>query len=278
MQIDKVLIDDSMPSDKKIHYIEKMIVKELNKSRSKVNMEKVRYYERLVVEIGGEVCTKSEEELSENLLNIKKKAETINKVCTKHITKSNYSPAKRFAIALIAAIILIFSSFSIYAVSVGGYGKAWEVISSSIVDFFNSGKEKDTINGITIIKADYSKEYDSIENLVKNEELNILYPAELPEGIEIKSIRSISYENEKYKIVFVFNKKSISMEVKNQISFADDFIHNNANLKTNNIDIYIISLDEESIEAVFHYNELEYVIISTDKNLLIQLIEKLKGF
>lgn len=278
MQIDKVLIDDSMPSDKKIQYIEKMIVKELNKSRSKVDMEKVRYYERLVVEIGGDVCTKSEEELSENLLNIKKKAETINKVCTKHITKRNYSPAKRFAIALISAIILIFSSFSIYAVSVGGYGNAWEVISSSIVDFFNSGKEKDTINGITIIKADYSKEYDSIENLVKNEELNILYPADLPEGIEIKSIRSISYENEKYKIVFVFNKKSISMEVKNQISFADDFIHNNANLKTNNIDIYIISLDEESIEAVFHYNELEYVIISTDKNLLIQLIEKLKGF
>ena len=278
MQIDKVLIDDSMPSDKKIQYIEKMIVKELNKSCSKVDMEKVRYYERLVVEIGGDVCTKSEEELSENLLNIKKKAETINKVCTKHITKRNYSPAKRFAIALISAIILIFSSFSIYAVSVGGYGNAWEVISSSIVDFFNSGKEKDTINGITIIKADYSKEYDSIENLVKNEELNILYPADLPEGIEIKSIRSISYENEKYKIVFVFNKKSISMEVKNQISFADDFIHNNANLKTNNIDIYIISLDEESIEAVFHYNELEYVIISTDKNLLIQLIEKLKGF
>lgn len=277
MQIDKVLIDDSMPSDKKIQYIEKMIVKELNKSRSKVDMEKVRYYERLVVEIGGEVCTKSEEELSENLLNIKKKAETINKVCTKHITKRNYSPAKRFAIALISAIILIFSSFSIYAVSVGGYGNAWEVISSSIVDFFNSGKEKDTINGITIIKADYSKEYDSIENLVKNEELNILYPADLPEGIEIKSVNQVFYDNEKYKIVFIFNYNNISMEITNKKDFTDDFIQQNVNMIINDMDVFIFSIDNEESQAVFHYGDFEYVVCS-DQKTIIQLIDKLKGF
>lgn len=278
MQIDKVLIDDSMPSDKKIQYIEKMIVKELNKSRSKVDMEKVRYYERLVVEIGGEVCTKSEEELSENLLNIKKRADTINKVHARHsMTKGNLSPKKRIAVALIAAIILVFSSFSIYAVSMGGYGKAWEAISSSIVDFFNSGKEKDTIKGITIIKADYSKEYDSIEDLVKNEELNILYPAELPDGLEIKSVNQVFYDNEKYKIVFIFNYNNISMEITNKKDFTDDFIQQNVNMIINDMDVFIISIDNEESQAVFHYGDFEYVVCS-DQKTIIQLIDKLKGF
>ena len=281
MRIDNILKDDSLPISKKIQYIEKMIVKELNKAPDKVDLEKVHYYENLVEELGGEVCEKSDEDLAYNLVLIKNKARAAEESnVSKYIykTKTTRTPFLKAMIAVAAVFVIIFSSFSVYALSVGGYGKAWINISSSIKEFLKSENENNTINGITLIRPDYTKRYDTIEELILGENLDILYPSELPHNIKLESIVQSFYSDGKFKILFVFDEKNISMEATNKIAFPSEFVSLNSNYTFKDIEIYIIPIDDNNYQAVFHCNDFEYIIFSTDNETIIKIIQNLKGF
>ena len=281
MQMDKIISNSSLPAYEKIRSIENAIVKELGKAQKKIDIGIVRSYERLVVELGGEVCEKDETALAENLEHIKRQAENSKNCANRSIMKTHRKPLLRVAVAIIAVVMIVISSFNIYAASVGGYGVAWEYISSSINELFGKGPGKENINGVTVITPDHTKKYGNIDELMENEKMNLLYPAELPENVKPKEISQIFYNDGKYKILFVFTDRSTSIEVTDMPNFSDEFILERSSLTIHGIDIYIDTFtfpEGEQVQAVFHYKGLEYTVVGNDENTVIQIIENMKGF
>ena len=280
MRIDNILKDDSLPTSKKIQYIEKMIVKELNKAPDKVDLEKVHYYENLVEELGGEVCEKSDEDLAYNLVLIKNKARAAEESnVSKYIykTKTTRTPFLKAMIAVAAVFVIIFSSFSVYALSVGGYGKAWEYVTTSVKELFDKKPGIEEVDGITIIKPNYTKKYKVISELLESEGIDILYPDELPNNIRLETIKQ-DVHGDKCDIILYFNNQSIFIQITDYYEIPDEVIRSNTNYKTEYLNLYILELDYENYQAVFHYKGYEYSIFSNDNEIIKSIILNLKGF
>ena len=279
MHINNFLIDDSLPADKKIRNIFDLIIKESNKASEKTDIGKIKYYEDLVVRLGGEVCEKTEEELGENLIYIKEKTEK-NKLTDRLGAKEGRRPLKRVAIALIAAVIVVFSAFGVYAAANGGYGAAWEIISSSISEIFKMAPGTQTkIDSITVIRPDHTSKYNSIEELIKEEGFDILYPTELPDGVKIEKISQSYFDSERMQIVFVFGKShEYSFNITNTVTFPDEFLNENCvKAEFNGVVFYIMDLVEnKTVQAICHYKGMEYAISASNYDDVITIISHLE--
>ena len=183
---------------------------------------------------------------------------------------------KRFATACAAMLAFCFLSFSVAAVALGSYSAAWEYISSNVSAILNLNGSKD-VDGITIIKSDYTKKYDTIEELLVAENLDILYPASLPEGVKIEKIKLKLYDDQKQELLFVFNNSEYGFLITNYFSLNLDTIQNYSKITINNIDFYIINTIDGNYQAIAQFNNNEYAITSNNYDNLINIMHNMKG-
>lgn len=183
---------------------------------------------------------------------------------------------KRFATACAAMLAVCFLSFSVAAVALGSYSAAWEYISSNVSAILKWGCNKD-VDGITIIKSDYTKKYDTIEELLVAENLDILYPAALPEGVKIYRVRIIAYDDGKQKISFIFNNDTYTFQIKNHYSVD---LKNTEPFYTYTVDetvFYITIINDGTYQAIAQQNNYEYAVDCSDYNNLIYILSNMKG-
>lgn len=183
---------------------------------------------------------------------------------------------KRFATACAAMFAVCFLSFSVAAVALGSYSAAWEYISSNVSAILKWDCNKD-VDGITIIKSDYTKKYDTIEELLVAENLDILYPASLPEGVKIERVRIIAYDDGKEKYSFIFNTDYHTIQIANYFSIDLNKLVNHSVYTINNIDYYIILTHDGFYQAISHHNNMEYTFTSKTYNDLIYILSNLRG-
>ena len=129
--------------------------------------------------------------------------------------------------------------------------------------------------GITFIRNGDVKEYDSVEALLKDENIDILYPSYLPADAEIKSIYQIDSAKGK-ELHF-----SISGGVYYSVCLYDAYggsiynLSSDEDVTIDGITFYFTEVNGKK-EVIFVHNGNSYSIAASDKATLLDIINGLK--
>lgn len=147
----------------------------------------------------------SDEQMKRNIANIKNRScDTTNTASTRHHRRT--PRMRRFIAAICAAALLWGGAVSAYAFIPAFRDMIREVLN------LPSGSSVDS-EGITFVNFGEITKYENIEELINAENLDIIYPHELPEELKIKSITYIDNATSPfYSILFVDNLVSISID------------------------------------------------------------------
>ncbi len=272
-------------NNKEIKRITTQLDRELSKSEDKIDMDIVNECFRRLDELQGGVCKKTDEELNAGLIRIKEKSEKIQAEILKNEMERSCNTQRKVpfgrsvALAALSVLLVIGLSFSILALSLGGYSKAWTCISNSVKTLFNMNSSESTVDGITIIKGEYSKQYDTIEQLLKEETLDILYPSQLPDGVKTEKIKYVELAENKYDIIFKFSSSQFHMTFGNYHQSNLEIIPYDTIFETELLTFYISSAQEKEqlvYRAIAQNSKGEYVINSDTYENLTLILNNLK--
>lgn len=167
------------------------------------------------------------------------------------------------AIALLASMATITSSA--FGFNIFEYFK--EVISLSAGEKVDKGT-------ITLINRGEAKEYSSIEELLKQENINILYPNVLPDGVEIETVR-ISEDLEGECIRILTNDPSVNIAVYTAIPLRDDTFEDCEVVEIKSVTFYV----RKNLNSAYCYHNNCYYSFQTNSyESIILIIENLKEY
>ena len=192
-----------------------------------------------------------------------------------HITKRKVFA--RVTILVASLVLLSFLSLSVMAMH-AGYESVWTYISTNVKTILEMDKgEAVTEDGITIIRNSEPKRYNTIDELLISEGLNVMYPSVIPNNQTITEIRYIDETEEKYILYFGFSDNSYTLQVLNYYITNLETINGYECVSVNGIDYHITSIDGISYHAICQYNGFEYAIDSPNYDDLINIINNMKG-
>ena len=252
-----------------IEMLTKLIQKELSKPQKKIDMSKVKEYQNRIIEL--ENLKRTDEEQLQNIIStLKTRAETEKQQMPIQVFPKHKRIFTKIAATAFCVVFILFSAFSITAIAVGGFDKAWVNISEFVSELLNLSPGTYETDEVTLIKGNSSQQFDSIETLVETENLKILYPTKLPQNVKIASLTLMSIDNDT-RIYFEFSEPDLTI----LISPIKKMIDDPANLKIiNRLNCYIYQF-ENNYQATFYHENKEYTIVHSDYNELIDIIENL---
>lgn len=213
-------------------------------------------------------------------LNADEISEIIDKTKSEHITivsadnnRLTVSPRRKpryvlKRIAIIAAAILIMLTSTVAIASAFGVD-ALKCLKNII------GKPDDTtvnIDEFTFYNADIPKKYDSVQKMIEEENLDIMYPALLPEGYDIESITLEIVENGRNAVLIATNDAYVGITIELDASEFDpdyDEIYEHDGV------IYYIYAREVYTAICFYENNLYYLSARTYEDLIL-IIDNMK--
>ena len=192
-----------------------------------------------------------------------------------HVTKRKVFA--RVTILVASLVLLSFLSLSALAMH-AGYDSTWEYISMNVGKLFDMSPGE-TVNedNISVIKNTGIVKYHNMDEFLKAESLNILYPQQMPNDAKIIEIRCIDETEDKYVLYLVFSEKSYSVQIFNYYISNLDIMEKVETTTIDNIVYYISSKGNTSFHAICQHNGFEYAIDSNDYEDLLFMIDNMKG-
>ena len=231
----------------------------------------------LILELRGETVNFTPEEVEEKVRKIPFVEETTTLNTPPQSVKGRSTKVKSRKILLIAAIISIL--IAIFAVtSIAFDWNIFDELKNRFGTMLNIPVNQEMkLNGVTVISNGKSVVYNDIEEALKNENINVLYPTKLPENATLERV-SVYQKNQEEKISFVFSNEKLRYSViLNQTLSVDIKSVANEVTEINGVQCYIIDMpDIKSTQIHFEYNENVYETSYTDKQELIEIIHNLK--
>lgn len=217
---------------------------------------------------GKERLTKSE---------IEQRVRNIPFTSTGNIHSKSKKHFRMKTLAVIAAILaILFAVFTTVAVATS-YDPIMNLLTemSHFIAEMIEGERVD-VGGVTITKPNETITYDTLEELLEKENIDVLYPTWLPDNEEIASVWFIDdvhsdyyifkCENAAYSINVVLDK-SIDDDSKNSLNFKE----------INGFSVYYEYYDDENhFQANFEHNGKLYSISAYTEDELFKIIENLK--
>lgn len=179
-------------------------------------------------------------------------------------------------IPVVACICLFLIVLPITVGAIAGLSPAelLEQISSRIFSWdIGSAHE---IEGMTFIRNGEAKHYDSIEQCLAQEDLDICEPTWLPEGVKIESIVMLS-GGEYDRIIYELNTDDITISI-NFTDQTDDFQNIDYSIKeiSENCILYY-TFEEERYRAQMINAGKVYVLTANDFHIIENIAKGLKG-
>lgn len=270
------------PRDVRMQWLCKIIDNEMAKNVDEIDMELVNECQEELAELmaeerterfaGQDASTSAESEYAGNLSS---RGRTHAKGHTACYAK------KRIRLAsLIAAVVILasFASLSVVASS-KGYASAFEYVSAMAKDLFNMNDGEMVEDGnITIIKNGEYTNYTSIEQMVQEEKLDIMYPDKLPDDIRITEIIITNLKNERISVDFNFNCSEIDLFIYNEYTIKHESLENKGyTIVDSHCEPFYIIEKKQKYQAVCHLENKEYIIIAKNYNDLDTIINSLTG-
>lgn len=251
----------------KTDWLTRIVDGELEKPDSKVDVDLIEECLDYINELNG-IADLTDEELE-----IKRNA--LKRDCGANGEKRREHKIT-FRVFVAAAIVAVTLLFAGMVAAAFGYN-VWSHILEAVKLPVGVSVEMD---GITYIHAGKSVEYDSMdefaESLARDENLYILYPGSLPEGIFIKEVMKLYSDNTEF-IVMEFNDKLYGMEI--TLNQPDDIRLSveYSEYKSHGMTFYIYTYTGEKYYSSFHNNNMTYYINAPDYDTVIFMIDNLKG-
>lgn len=193
------------------------------------------------------------------------------------ILRPSWKTTRKVVAIAIAAVLLLTLTLSVIA-KVNGYSSAWEYVKENIQKIIGMDAG-DRVNegNITLIKGGESIAYSSIEELIQTEGYDILYPAILPEGIEITKV-SQQIVSEDYVIYSMqFTDIDLSIMISNKFNISKEDLSKYETFVTSDDSFYIRKLSNGLYQAVGYDGKYEYIVSLDDYNELIIILNGMKG-
>lgn len=250
---------------------------EAEKPVEEMDVSLVKACVELILELRGETVNFTPEEVEEKVRKIPFVEETTTLNTPPQSVKGRSTKVKSRKILLIAAIISIL--IAIFAVSSIAFN--WNIFDELKERFgtvFNVPvNEEVNANGVTITMNGDSVVYNTLEEALKNEKIDVLYPTKLPENATLERV-SIYQKNKEEKISFVFSDEKIvyAIILNEEISYDIKGV-TDEKMNINGIECYTINkYDTGIIQVYFEYSNNLYMISYVDKQELIEIIDNLK--
>lgn len=215
---------------------------------------------------GKQRLTKSEIEQRVNEIPFKGKITAINSYAKKKIR------AKRLAV--IAAILaFIIALLGVIAVGAGDtISEFYRKLTYSVMQKLENNPT--TVDGVTFGKSDKTTMYSSIEELMKSEQIEILYPTWLPQDEKIISVwYSVNSNTQTY--IFQSANPLHSVEVELNKSLSETMKSSCIKKEISGFSVYYIETPQY-IQASFVYKNNIYRMKSDTEDNLFKIIENLK--
>lgn len=205
----------------------------------------------------------SDEQIERNIAKIKNKSSN-----TKNTSSIRRTPRmRRFIAAICAAALLVGGTVSAYA-----FIPAFRDMVREVLDL-PSGSSVDS-EGITFVHRGKTREYNSLEELVTSENLDILYPHNLPDELKIEFIRSMGAgDSLVYSISFIDNIASISIKA-GEIDISQLSTDSEMFESTKNVISYLLA-EGEVFTSVTVYNGYTYYVTTYNRSHLTIILENL---
>ena len=271
------------PRDVRMQWLCKIIDNEMAKNIDEIDMDLVNECQEELDELMQEART---ERASEQAAITSVEPDYAGNLASRgRVYEKNYGAGRRTVrtrlVALVAAVIVVFSSMAVISVVAKsqGYVSAFEFVAEKAKEIFNSKKGTVIKDGnIAIVRNGQTKNYASIDELVQQEDLDIMYPTELPEELKIEKVVVMEVSDEKRDIAIIFKDTMTTMSIYNYFSMNQELIEQEAFsiIESNSIVFYLLKF-ENSYYAICHKENIEYTIITQNHDHLKILINSLTG-
>ena len=215
---------------------------------------------------GKERLTKKEIEQRVKEIPFKGKVTALNSYAKRKIR------AKRLAI-IAAVLAVLITLFGIISVASGNtFSEMFRKMGESLYELLDG--EPMNYDNITLNKFNETKEYSSIEGLVKDEEIEILYPTWLPENEKIVKVWYLDEGGlENYTLQCGTPKHSIEIDIGTDV--AEDIKLECTEKEISGHLVYCIN-STQYVQANFVYKNNVYLIKTDTEDNLFRIIENLK--
>ena len=258
---------------KLIEFFEFLLDKEISKPLGEMNSEAVDNYIKILLDLQDKHMELSPEYIDEQVRKIFHPEETAPPEAVK-TTKKQINKKKVWLVA--ACIAILVALFSI--VSVANDWNVFDFLSEKFGSVHSAPiEEEQDFNGVSIIHHGKTTTHSTIEEALKSKEIDVLYPALLPNDIEIKEI--ILYQDAgSNKLVYNFTDPILYLAISFSTPISKSIIEDATEIETNkSLIYYICDMPEMSCTQIwFEYKGNSYMFSHTDKEVLIEIIENLE--
>lgn len=193
------------------------------------------------------------------------------------VLRPNWKTTRKVVAIAIAAALILTLTLSVIA-KVKGYSSAWEYVKDNLqkIAGMDAG---DRVNdeGITLIKNDGVVAYKSIEELLESEGLDILYPSELPEGVQITKILQQVILEEKVTYCYQFTNQTLSVTASTTSKLLPEDLERYESYCMADMIFYIKNLSNGLYQAVGYNGKYEYIVSTNDYDQLLIILNGMKG-
>ena len=215
-----------------------------------------------------------------NKLNEDEIRDIINKTKAKHITvvdvknePSKVAPVRKSR-TLLKRIAIVAAAIIIMATTIAVIATAFDM---DIIKFLKNitGEPNGTVVNVdefTFYNSNGAKKYDTVQQMAEIENLEIMYPTSLPDGVDIRSIRLTNNANNNDMLQLITNNAKVNLHIElNASEFTEysDNIYEHGGVK------YYIHLDEGCIATCFYKSNVYYVSAENYDDL-ISIINSMK--
>ena len=250
---------------------------EAEKPIEEMDVSLIKTCVELILELRGEKPHLSTEEVKEKVRKIPFVEETTTLNTPPQSVKGRSTKVKSNKILLIAAIIAIL--ITIFTLSSIAFNwNIFDELKNKFGTVFNTPvNEEMVMGGVTVVSNGNSNFYSSVEEALKSEKLDVLYPTKLPLDSQIERI-SFYQKDGQDKVTFVFSDDTLLYSVMLN-STVSEKIKNGADevLNIKEFEIYLTNKKDFGFYQVyFEFEENVYEIICNSKQGLVEVIDKLK--
>lgn len=260
--------------EKLIEYLSFVRDTEAEKPIGEMDNDLIEACVELLLELQGKTVALGPEQIEERV----RKIPFVDTATFKAVnTKGKVRKTRKKRILLIAAVITILVTL-LSIVSIAFEWNIFDALKDKFGSVFNTpiGVEQRE-NGISFENLGEIKEYENIEQLLKNEGLDVLIPTNSTKDITVKTIKIynldgientfISFNLQDLSCVITSNQ-NVSTEV---ISICDEVI------EINNLQCYVVNLEDvNTVQIYFTHNNNCYKYTYNDKQVLLEIIENLE--
>ncbi len=261
--------------EQKIQWLCQIIDNETDKPEDEIDFALIGECSAYLRELSETEAEATQEQKQRILQQIKARHNQTAKSKAKVLRPNWRKPGKIIAIAA-AVTALLLSTLTVIA-KVNGYSNAWEYIKENVqkITGMDAGERVDEGN-ITLTKHDGVVTYNSIEELLQAEGYDIMYPSNLPDGVQIAKISEQIISNERIVYCYKFTDETIFITVSTTYSISVEDLEKCNKVDDGSIVAYFVKETTGDYQVVTYDGKYEYLIRCNDYDDLMKILNGMR--